>query len=121
MSADGFRNFPGRVALIGLLRVAHVAGVVGVGATVLAGHAATAAGAFLAALVASGLAIALLDAYANRAYFRQVSGLAVLAKAALVAALGLTALFGAWAFWSLLCFSVLLAHAPGRIRHRRLR
>lgn len=120
MSGDGFRDFPGRVALIGLLRIVHAAGVVGVGAALLDGHAATAAGVFLLALVASGLAIALLDRWANRAYFRQASGLAVLLKATLLAGLSLAASFGAPAFWGFLVFSVAIAHAPGRVRHRRL-
>lgn len=120
MSADGRRDFPGRVALIGLLRVIHVAGVVGVGAAVLAGRQVLQAGVFLTFLVASGAVIALLDRWSNRVYFRQVSGLAVLLKAALLGALLAAAAFDATLFWIFLAGSVVLAHAPGRIRHRRL-
>lgn len=120
MSGDGYRNFSGRVALIGLLRIVHVIGVVGVGATVTAGGTTTQTGAFLPLLLVSGAAIALLDRWSNRAFFRQVGGLAVLLKAALLAALVVAAAFGAAAFWSFLAFSVAIAHAPGRVRHRRM-
>lgn len=116
-SAD-FRDFPGRATLIGLLRIGHVAGVVGVGAAVLRGEAPT--GAFPILLAACGLGIATLDRWSNRAYLKQVSGLAVLLKIALVLALAAFAAFGAVAFWSLLVFSVAIAHAPGRVRHRKV-
>lgn len=117
--SGGFRDFRGRVALIGLLRIAHVAGVVGVGAAVLDGRAVAADG-FLFLLVASGGAIAALDAWAKRAWLGQLSGLAILAKAGLLAALVLAGIFGAAAFWGLLAFSVAAAHAPARLRHRRI-
>lgn len=112
------RDFRGRVALIALLRVIHVVGVVGVGAGVLAGHPAL--GSYLVALVASGACIALLDAYANRSYFRQASGLAVLLKAGTLAGAAAATALGAPVFWTLLLFSVAIAHAPGRLRHRSL-
>ncbi|MDD5248861.1 MAG: hypothetical protein PHY45_07745 [Rhodocyclaceae bacterium] len=118
MRNGNFRDFPGRVALIAVLRIGHVAGVVGVGAAVLLGRMPS--GAFLFLLVACGAGIALLDAYANRAYFRQASGLAVLLKAALLALLAAFAVFGAAAFWGFLIFSVAIAHAPGRLRHRKV-
>jgi hypothetical protein len=118
MRSGNFRDFPGRVALIGLLRIGHVVGVVGVGAAVLHGEAV--AGPFLALLVASGLGIAALDRWSNRAFLKQVSGLAVLLKIALLLAFAASATFGATAFWSLLIFSVAIAHAPGRVRHRRI-
>ncbi|HEX8962294.1 MAG TPA: hypothetical protein VF801_04760 [Rhodocyclaceae bacterium] len=118
MRSGDFRDFPGRVALIGLLRIGHVAGVVGVGAAVLRGEAAT--GPFLVLLVACGLAIAVLDRWSNRAYLRQISGLAVMLKAGLLIVLAAFAAFGALAFWGFLVFSVAIAHAPGRVRHRRV-
>jgi hypothetical protein len=118
MRNGNYRDFPGRVALISLLRIGHVAGVVGVGAAVVFGRFP--AGAFPFLLVACGVGIALLDAYANRAYFRQVNGLAVVLKAALLTLLVAFAAFGASAFWGFLIFSVAIAHAPGRIRHRKV-
>ncbi|OHC62735.1 MAG: hypothetical protein A2045_10550 [Rhodocyclales bacterium GWA2_65_20] len=120
MSGDGYRDFRGRVALIGLLRVFHVIGVVGLGAAVTAGHTAAQSGVFLPLLAVSGVAVALLDRWSNRAFFRQVGGLAVLLKAALLAGLAAAAAFGAAAFWGFLVFSVAIAHAPGRVRHRRV-
>lgn len=118
MRSGDFRDFPGRVALIGLLRIGHVAGVVGVGAAVLRGDAAV--GIFVLMLIVSGAGIALLDRWSNGAYLKQVSGLAVLLKAALLAALAAFGAFGAPAFWALLIFSVAIAHAPGRVRHRKI-
>ena len=118
MRSGDFRDFPGRVALIGLLRIGHVAGVVGLGAAVLRGEAPT--GVFPILLVACGLGIAALDRWSNRAYLKQVSGLAVLLKIALLLALAAFAAFGEAAFWTLLVFSVAIAHAPGRVRHRRI-
>lgn len=117
--SDGFRDFRGRVVLIALLRIAHVAGVVGIGAAVLDRHPVAASG-FLPLLVFSGIAIAVLDRWANRAWLSQVSGLAVLLKVLVLAVLMLGGLFGETAFWGLLLFSVAVAHAPGRWRHRRL-
>jgi hypothetical protein len=118
MSADGYRDFPGRVALIGLLRIGHVAGVVGLGAALL--HGEPASGPVLSLLIGSGLGIALLDRWSNRSYLKQVSGLAVLLKAALLAALAALGGLGPIAFWGLLIFSVAIAHAPGRLRHRKV-
>lgn len=112
------RDFPGRLALIALLRIVHAVGVVGVGAGVLAGWPD--AGNYLAALIASGASIALLDAYAKPDFFRQPSGLAVLLKAALLATASAAAAFDAALFWALLVFSVAIAHAPASLRHRRL-
>lgn len=120
MSGNGYRDFAGRVALIALLRVVHVVGVVGVGATLMAGRTAVQAGVYFSLLVVSGAAIALLDRWSNRSFFRQVSGLALLLKAALLAGLVTAAAFGEAAFWSFLVFSVAIAHAPGRVRHRRV-
>lgn len=118
MHADELRDFPGRLALIALLRVGHIAGVVGVGAAVLRREVPALWSCLL--LLVCGVAIALLDAYANRVYLRQVSGLVVLLKIALLALVVALAGVGPAVFWSFLVFSVIAAHAPGRIRHRRL-
>lgn len=117
MRRDGARDFPGRVALIGLLRIVHVVGVVGVGAAVTRGEPGAP---FLSALVFSGLAIALLDHWARRNHFTQAGGLAVMLKASVLVILFALGSFGETAFWCLLVFSVAIAHAPGRVRHWRL-
>lgn len=118
MSED-FRDFRGRVVLIALLRIAHVVGVVGIGAAVLDRHPVAESG-FLPLLIVSGVAIAALDQWSNRTWLTQSSGLAVLLKVLVLAALLLAGFFGEAAFWGLLLFSVAVAHAPGRWRHRRL-
>jgi hypothetical protein len=112
------RDFSGRVILIALLRVAHIVGVVGVGAAVLREEAAGAL--FPLLLVGGGLGIAALDRWSNRAFLHQVSGLVVVLKAVALAALALLGWLGAGAFWTILVFSVVVAHAPGRLRHRRI-
>lgn len=115
---DGHRDFPGRSLLINVLRVFHVAGLAGISAVVLAG--APGAEAWGGLMLASGLGIVALDAWANPMYFRQAKGVGTLLK------LGLVVLLVVWSaarlplFWFVLAFSVALSHAPGRLRHRRL-
>ncbi|MBK7766606.1 MAG: hypothetical protein IPI44_11065 [Sulfuritalea sp.] len=116
--ADDHRDFPGRGLLINLLRIAHIAGLAGISAVVLAG--AGGARNWGAVMLISGLGIVALDAWANPFYFRQAKGIGTLLKVALVL------LLVAWEagrlplFWFVLAFSVALSHAPGRLRHRRL-
>lgn len=116
--ADGHRDFPGRGLLINILRIAHIAGLAGISAVVLAG--AGGARNCGAVMLISGLGIVALDAWANPFYFRQAKGIGTLLKIALVL------LLVAWEagrlplFWFVLAFSVALSHAPGRLRHRRL-
>lgn len=112
------RDFPGRIALIALLRIGHVAGVVGLGSAVLNGLPV--APSFAALLVCSGAGIAALDAWSNRAWRRQVAGLTVLLKAGTLALLAVASALGPASFWTFLVVSVAIAHAPGRVRHARL-
>jgi hypothetical protein len=101
-----------------LLRAAHLAGVVGVGAGLLA--AGGAAAGFVYLMVLSGVAMAMLDAWSRRRWLRELAGLSMLVKFALLG------WFAADArrpllFWLILVFSVIFAHAPASFRHRRLR
>jgi len=105
--------------LINLLRAAHLVGVVGIGHVLLSGRQLAGAQGYAYLLVGAGLGIMALDRWSNPDYFRQVNGLAVLAKLLLVLALAYMT-FGIEAFWGLLVVSVLLTHAPGRLRHRKL-
>ena len=66
--ADGHRDFPGRGLLINLLRVFHIAGLAGISAAVLAGAAGAEQWGGL--MLASGIGIIALDAWANPLYFR---------------------------------------------------
>lgn len=114
------RDFAGRRLLVGLLRALHLVGVVGLGAALLGADAVSASGAFVVLLVAAGLGLMALDRWSDAAYLRQVSGLAMCAKLLLLTTL--VSLFGMHLalFWSVLVLSVLIAHAPGRLRHRQL-
>jgi hypothetical protein len=116
---DAHRDFPGRIVLINLCRIGHVAGLAGVSAWVLAGprldfHL------FAVLLVASGLGIMALDTWSNPLYLRQISGLAMLGKLGLVVLMALSEDLRVPLFWLILIYSVAISHAPGRIRHHRL-
>lgn len=112
------RDFPGRGLLINVLRVFHIAGLAGLSTVVLAGAGAGAS--WGALMVASGLGIVALDAWANPLYFRQAKGLGTLLKIALVMLLVNWEAGRRPLFWFVLAFSVALSHAPGRVRHRQL-
>lgn len=114
-----YRDFPGRRWIVSLLRMLHLAGVVGVGAELLTHAPVAGYDAFVMILVGSGAAMMALDFWSNPQYITQVAGVAVFVK------LGLLAWFAAdpeqrmWLFWIVLGWSTLAAHAPARIRHRR--
>lgn len=114
------RDFAGRRLVVGLLRAMHLCGVVGVGAFLLGAADVVGASAFAFLLVAGGLGIMALDRWSDPTYLRQVNGLAMLAKLLLLG--GLVWYFGLSQplFWSTLVLSVLVAHAPASIRHRKL-
>jgi hypothetical protein len=116
---DAHRDFPGRIVLINLCRIGHVAGLAGVSAWVLAGPTIDVR-LFAALLVASGLGIMALDTWSNPLYLRQISGLAMLGKLGLVVMMVLSEDLRVPLFWLILIYSVAISHAPGRIRHRRL-
>ena len=125
-AGDAYRDFRGRRLLLDLCRIGHVAGLAGVSAWVLSGAdtgfqgGVVNGGAFGILLLVSGLGILFLDAWSNPAHFRQVNGLAMLLKLALVA------LMVGWdaaripLFWGVLVFSVAISHASARLRHRRV-
>ena len=115
---DGRRDFPGRLLLLSLLRVAHLVGVVGSGAVLLGAQPLAGSGIYALVLVCSGMGIVLLDCWTNPDYLRQVSGLGILLKLLLLAAAVLLAGLVEPVFWAVLVGSVLLSHAPRRLRHR---
>jgi hypothetical protein len=120
------RDFPGRVLLINLLRIAHVAGLAGVSGWVLVGDVGGNASlvvngaAFAFLLVASGLGILGIDGWSNPNHFRQVNGLAMLLKLVMVGFMVASPGARLPLFWAILVYSVAISHAPGRIRHKRL-
>lgn len=115
---SGYRDFPGRRWLVVVLRAAHLAGVVGVGAGLLAGQGA--APGFVPLMVLSGVAMALLDAWANPVWLRELAGLSLLVKFALLGWFVVDDANRPLLFWLILVFSVIFAHAPASFRHRRL-
>lgn len=118
--AETHRDFFGRSLLINLLRALHLVGVVGLGAAALGFRPVSETAAFVGILIASGVLIAALDRWANPSYFVQLNGLTVLFKVLLLAGVGMLAGFNAPLFWAVLVGSVLVAHAPRRLRHRKV-
>ena len=112
-----YRDFPGRRWLGVLLRAAHLAGVVGVGAGLLAGVQAHG---FLILMVASGVTMAALDAWSNALWLKEFAGLSLLVKFVLIGVFVVDEASRPALFWLILVFSVVFAHAPASFRHRRL-
>ena len=112
------RDFGGRRLLLSLLRVAHIVGLAGLSAALLG--TGTSLSPWGGLMAGSGLAIVALDRWSDRHYFHQVKGLVALLKLLLVIVLVAVEPLRLPLFWFLLAFSVLMAHAPGNIRHRRV-
>lgn len=119
MATRKYRDFPGRRWLIVALRAVHLSGLVGVGAALLAGQPLLETP-FLFALAGSGVAMVLLDLLAAPAYLAEVAGGAVLVKLALLVWFALDPAHRLPLFWFILILSATVAHAPARLRHRRL-
>lgn len=119
MASSGYRDFPGRRWLVVVLRAGHIAGVVGVGAGLLAG-ALVPATAFVLLMVLSGVAMALLDAWSNSTWLVELAGVSLLVKFGLLGWFLADAAARPVLFWLILVFSVIFAHAPASFRHRRL-
>ena len=117
-AACGYRDFPGRRWLVVLLRAAHIAGVVGVGAGLLAPPAHPGE-AFVLLMVASGVAMATLDAWSNPVWLREYAGLSLLLKFALLGWFVADEAARPLLFWGILVYSVIFAHAPASFRHRQ--
>ena len=112
------REFRGRLVLLNLLRVLHLVGVVGSGAVLLGATPLAGSEIYALVLVGSGLGILLLDTWTNPDYLRQVSGLGILCKVLLLATTIVLAGLVVPIFWAVLAGSVVLSHAPRRLRHR---
>jgi hypothetical protein len=114
---DPVRDFPGRRALNLILRTAHLAGVVLLGAALLGGTSPQ-AGIWLT--LASGAGMFAGDFWVNPGHVREAAGAGVLLKLLLVAAMAVWPASALPLFWAILILSALLSHAPGRLRHHRL-
>ncbi len=112
----GYRSFTGKALLVNVLRILHLAGVVGVGAAVLgAPSAGDGMIAYVLVLVPGGLIVA-LDWWSNAHYPFQLKGLGMAVKLALVAWMAFDAEHRMVLFWIVLAGSSALSHGPGRLR-----
>ena len=110
------RNVPGGRWLSVALRALHLVGVVWLGAAVHgAPLAATGVGAFV---FATGVALFVLDLFTYPHHLKEVAGLAVFVKLALVA--GIIAIEPARLplFWAVVAWSAIFSHAPANFRHQ---
>lgn len=97
------------------LRSVHLAGVVWVGAFVVAAQVPAQGAAVLMAL--TGALMLAMDLRAGRIAVREVAGAFVLLKLALVVWMVLDPTQSRWIFWSLLIGSSIASHAPKGFRH----
>ena len=111
------RDFPGKRWLVNLLRAAHLVGVVGIGAEVLAGLPGGHGFAFGLGALVSGLGMLALDAWSRPSYWREYVGLVMMCKLLLFGALLARPSERAALFWLALVLSVLFSHAPAGVRH----
>jgi hypothetical protein len=97
------------------LRTAHLAGVVWIGAAVVAGQPVDPRATAL--MAGSGVALLLTELRAGRIALLELAGAVVLLKLALVAWMALDARQTIWVFWTLLVASSISSHAPKAWRH----
>lgn len=98
-----------------VLRSLHLAGVVWVGAFVVTAQPIGRGAAAL--MLASGLAMLVMDLRAGRIALGELAGGFVLVKLAFVAWMALDPAQAGWVFWALLVGSSIASHAPKDFRH----
>lgn len=119
-AAHGGSRMPARRRWLSvLLRTAHVVAVIGFAAQFLGGNAHPTAWAM--AVLGTGLALFAHDISSAPTRLYEISSASVLAKLALVAAMGLLPAWQTPLFWAVVVWSVIFAHAPASFRHARLR
>ncbi len=100
-----------------VLRALHLACVILLGAALLNG---TPAGLAVAAVMASGIALFALDLWVFPRHVFELSGLAVVVKLLMIAAMGLDEALRLPLFWLIVLWSGFFSHAPATLRHLRL-
>lgn len=111
------RVFRGQRWLKISLRTLHLLGTAGAGGGYLYGAPADAWLPWLWLTVTSGAALVGIEIWSDPGWLIQVSGLAILAKLALLgAAAHLPALAG-WLLAAVIIISGVISHAPARVRH----
>jgi hypothetical protein len=109
------RTFPGQRWLSVALRGLHLVAVIWLGAALLGAplkgdHA-------VLGLWTTGLPMLALDTWSRPAHLREASGVAVLAKLALVAWMAVDPVSRSVLFWLVVIGSGVFAHAPASFRH----
>lgn len=116
--AVGRREFPGRRWLSIAMRTLHLVGVVLTAVAIFGNGPHPAAGAVL--MLASGAALYAIDLWHHRELWRELAGVFVAAKLALLVAMLLVPDMAAFLFWLLVVTSSVVSHAPRTFRHMRL-
>lgn len=98
----------------------HLAAVVLLGAVLLGGTPRLPMAAMAAALLLTGFALLALEVWKSPDHLLQFAGAGMVAKLALVAWMLFDRSSAETAFWLIVLWSVVFAHAPATFRHRRL-
>jgi hypothetical protein len=101
-------------------RAVHMAAVVLLGATVLGAAPRISMTATGALLLASGIALLALETWKTPDHLRQFAGAGMVAKLMAVVWMLFDPARGEVAFWLIVLWSVVFAHAPASFRHRRV-
>jgi hypothetical protein len=104
-----------------LLRAAHLVAVIGFAAHFLAVDDAGHGRVWALAILASGVALFVLDFWASPGRLLELSAVSVAVKLALVAAMVVLPQWQSPLFWAVVVWSVIFAHAPASFRHARVR
>jgi hypothetical protein len=112
------RDFPGRRWLGIVLRTLHLVGVVLAGGGLLGASAFVVSGAAL--MLVSGIALFAIDLWHRPDLWKEVAGVFVFVKLAVVSAMPFVPDLAAALFWLVLVASSAVSHAPRVFRHRRL-
>jgi hypothetical protein len=100
-----------------LLRGIHLATVIGLGAALLGAPLAVTSQAH--GVLASGLAMLILDLAGKPRMLLEWSGTSLLLKLAVVAWMAFDIRYRLPLFWAIVIWSAIFAHAPASFRHRR--
>lgn len=112
------RDFPGRRWLSVVLRGLHLVAVIHLGASVVAALPGAAESGGRAVLF-SGLALWALDIWQKPGHLREVAGLSMFLKLALVAWMILAPELHRPLFWLIVVWSAVFSHAPASFRNAR--
>ena len=112
------RDFPGRRWFSIALRTLHLTGVVLAGAGLFGNDSHSAAG--VALMLGTGLVLYGLDLWHHPDLWREVAGVFVAFKLAVLIAMLLAPSAAMTLFWILLVSSSVVSHAPYAFRHTRI-